>query len=238
MRSPPGRICFSIANNQPTHTDHPQVVEHPQSEHEPHPSSTDTTASSQAISEPANRPDWLKGYSQMVSDRVREGWSPYLVTVMFSQFFGQRAAILQRMRDEVYRIYSTLVTRVHRKPRNASTDELPVLIGAFDLPVNKRDRFSAPLVHCNGGLHFHAVVLVPPTSRLRSPLDRHFAENEELYRGGRRSVLRVDVQPVVDGHDRVVDYVLKTVLKGRLAYDDGMLVLPRARSELGRPVSA
>ena len=238
MRSPPGRICFSIANNQPAHTDQPgpQVEECVKQEHEPHRVSADTTASNPVIL--AIKPDWLKGYSQMVTDRVRDSWSPYLVTILFTQFFGQKAAVLQRMKDEVERIYSTLVTRVHRKPRNASSDELPVFLGAFDLPVHKRDQTSAPLVLCNGGLHFHAVVLMPPTSRLRAPLDDHFEEHGELYRGPRKSVLRIDVRPVVDGHDRVVDYVFKTVLKGRLAYDDGMLVLPRARSELGRPVSA
>jgi hypothetical protein len=32
--------------------------------------------------------------------------------------------------------------------------------------------------------------------------------------------------------DRVVDYVLKTVIRGRLSHDDAVLVLPRARSEL------
>jgi hypothetical protein len=33
-------------------------------------------------------------------------------------------------------------------------------------------------------------------------------------------------------HERVVDYVLKTVLNGRLSYDEAVLVLPRSRGEL------
>jgi hypothetical protein len=37
---------------------------------------------------------------------------------------------------------------------------------------------------------------------------------------------------VTHDHDRLVDYVLKTVRKRRLAYDEAVLVLPRARSEL------
>ena len=40
------------------------------------------------------------------------------------------------------------------------------------------------------------------------------------------------VEPVVSDHCRVVDYVLKTVLNGRLSYDEAVLVLPRARGEL------
>jgi hypothetical protein len=45
-------------------------------------------------------------------------------------------------------------------------------------------------------------------------------------------VLRVNVRPVVDGHDRVVDYVFKTVLRGRITYDDAIILLPRAQAEL------
>jgi hypothetical protein len=37
---------------------------------------------------------------------------------------------------------------------------------------------------------------------------------------------------VVDGYERVVDYVFKTIIKGRVSYDEGMLVLPRTRDEL------
>jgi hypothetical protein len=106
----------------------------------------------------------------MVTDRVRAGWSCSLVTFLFSQLPGPRTTVISRMKDEVHRIYSTLLTRVHRKPRTASTDELPVLIGAMDLPVHKRDKASGPMVLCNGGLHVHALMLMPPTSRLKGSL--------------------------------------------------------------------
>ena len=69
------------------------------------------------------------------------------------------------MKDEVQRVYSMLLTRVHRKPRTASTDELPVLIGAVDLPVYKHNKASGPMVFCNDGLHVHALMLMPPTTR-------------------------------------------------------------------------
>jgi len=136
------------------------------------------------------------------------------------------------MKDEVHRIYATLLTRVHRKPRKASTDELPVLIGAMDLPVYKRDKASGPMVACNGGLHVHALMLIPPASRFKGSLPDHFREKQEQYVGPGRPALRIDVRPVVEDHRRVVDYVLKTVLNGRLSYDEAVLVLPRARGEL------
>src|SRR2546428_3715729 len=98
---------------------------------------------------------------------MKQGWSCYLVTVLFSQLPGSRSTIVSRMKQEVQRVYSTLITRGHRKPRTASPDELPILIGAVDLPAYKSDRSSAPLVRCNGGLHFHALILMPDRSRLR-----------------------------------------------------------------------
>jgi hypothetical protein len=136
------------------------------------------------------------------------------------------------MRDEVQRLYSTLLTRVHRKPRTASADELPVLIGVIDLPVYKRDRASGPRVLCNGGLHVHALMLMPPASRLKESLADHFRDKRDLYVGPGRSTIRIHVEPVVVDHERVVDYVLKTILNGRLSYDEAVLVLPRSRGEL------
>ena len=118
--------------------------------------------------------DIVDGYTQMVTARVRAGWSCHLVTFLFSQLPGTRSAVIGHMRDEVQRVYSTLLTRVHRKPRTASADELPVLVAAVDLPVYKRDRTSGPMVLCNGGLHVHALMMMPPTSRLKESLADHF----------------------------------------------------------------
>ena len=174
----------------------------------------------------------VDGYTQLVTDRVRAGWSCNLVTFLFSQLPGPRTAVTSRMKDEVHRIYSTLLTRVHRKPRTASTDELPVLIGAMDLPVYKRDKASGPIVLCNGGLHVHALMLMPPASRLKESLADHFRDKRNLYAGSGSSIQRIDVRRVVENHERVVDYVLKTVLNGRLSYDEAVLVLPRSRDEL------
>jgi hypothetical protein len=88
------------------------------------------------------------------------------------------------------------------------------------------------MVLCNGGPHVHALMLMPPTSRLKGSLADHFREKREQYVGSGRSALRIDVRPVTHDHRRVVDYVFKTVLNGRLAYDEAVLVLPRSRTEL------
>ena len=176
--------------------------------------------------------DLVDGYTQLVTDRVRSGWSCNLVTFLFSQLPGPRSAVINRMKDEVHRIYSTLLTRVHRKPRTASTDELPVLIAVLDLPVHKHNKLSGPMVLCNGGLHVHALMLMPPTSRLKESLADHLRDKHNLYAGSGSSIQRIDVRRVVENHEQVVDYVLKTVLNGRLSYDEAVLVLPRSRDEL------
>lgn len=234
------RIWFTVPNNnQVDHCSH--SIDHSQ---------TDDTQPTNKLSEahkelkPIHQPsgyrryrsqsqmDLVDGYSRLVTDRIHAGWSCHLVTILFSRFPGPRDAVIDRMKDEVQRVYSTLVTRVHRKPRRASTDELPVLVGAADLPVYKRDRSSAPKVFCNGGIHFHALVLIPSASRLKESLPDHFDRNSGLYAGSRNSIRRIDVRPVIEDHGRVVDYVLKTTLNGRLSYDEAVLVLPRARGEL------
>jgi hypothetical protein len=169
----------------------------------------------------------------MVTDRVRAGWSCYLVTFLFDQLPGSRAAVINQMKDRVQRVYSRLVTRVNRKPKNASPDELPVLIGLADLPVDKRDRSSLHNARCNDGIHFHALVLLPPTSRLKESLVDHFRQNQEVYACPGMSIQRIHAEAVNGDHERVVDYALKTVRRRRLSYEDAVLVLPRCRSELG-----
>jgi hypothetical protein len=174
----------------------------------------------------------VDGYAQLVIDRVDCGWSCHLMTFPFSQLPGPRGAVIQAMRDELHRVYSTFVTRTNRRPRTASPDELPILIGTADLQVYKRDPTSSPLILCNGGLHFHGLLLVPPTSRLGLPVAEHFRDYRDMYLGKRRLIRELDVRPVTETHECVVDYVFKTILRGRVSYDEGILLLPRAHDEL------
>jgi hypothetical protein len=175
----------------------------------------------------------VAGFTQMVTDRVNDGWSCHLMTFPFAQLPGARGAVIQAMKDEIQRVYSTFVTRTNRKPRTASPDELPFLIGAADLQVYKRNPTSSPLIVCNGGLHFHALLLVPPDTRLELPVDEHFRDRQDMYLGRRRLITKLDVRPVTETHERAVDYLFKTILRGRVSYDDGILLLPRTRDELG-----
>jgi len=174
----------------------------------------------------------VDGFTHMVIDRVNGDWSCHLMTFPFSELPGPRGAVIQAMKDELQRVYSTFVTRTNRKPRTASPDELPILIGTADLQVYKRNPTSSPLILCNGGLHFHALLLVPPYTRLDVPVEQHFRDYRDMYLGKRRLIRGLDVRPVTETHERVVDYVFKTILRGRVSYDEGILLLPRAHDEL------
>ena len=88
------------------------------------------------------------------------------------------------------------------------------------------------MVPCNDGLHFHALVIMPPSSRLNGSLADHFEANADMYAGPRHSIQRIDVRPVTHGYNRVVDYVFKTVLNRRLTYDEAVFILPRTQAEL------
>jgi hypothetical protein len=130
-RKPP--IRFPASNNRYLHNLINEQTAHPNNQRTSIQSDYWSPIGSQA------KANLVDGYTHLVTDRVRAGWSCNLVTFLFSQLPGPRTAVISRMKDEVHRIYSTLLTRVHRKPRMASTDELPVLIGAMDLPVYKRE---------------------------------------------------------------------------------------------------
>ena len=223
-------------NNQPLHrtTNEPVIGNPPARNRDNKPSVHYDSLSKIPTGRPLNGPrnQLVDGYTQLVTERIRNGWSCHLLTFLFPQLPGPRTAVINQMKDQLQRVYSMFVTRVHRKPRTADIDELPILISAADLPVHKHNRSSAPAVTCNGGLHFHAIILIPRTSRLKESLADHFSRYQSMYTRSGNLIQHIHVRPVVENYGRVIDYVLKTISKGRVGYDEGVLVLPRVKAEL------
>lgn len=175
--------------------------------------------------------DVLAGYKQLVVDRVREGWHPYLATLMYAPLRGKPQAVIAQMHDEAERVYRIFLPRVVRKPLSSNAlGRLPILIAGPDGPVGKSDK-PLTTVAVNQGIHIHGVLLVPPVSRLPLPADEHFRRQQALYVRDQSRLRRVDVRRVDDDVGRVVDYALKGVKRGRFQVDD-ILVLPRATAEL------
>jgi len=229
-------IWLHIAKHQQPNPDHGDQGNDDHPPRGPNRHIQSSTGETSILPAQAHRPhqDIVNGFTRMVTDKLADGWSAYLVTVAFRHLPGQRHGVLNRMKDEVTRLYSTLVTRVHRKPKTAPTDELPVLVALADLPVFKWDRAKSP-TSCNDGLHFHAILMLPAASRLREPLIEHFRSNADLYAGPRKLVDQIHVVQVTHDPHRVVDYVFKSVLSRRIPYDEAILVLPRTRRELDAP---
>ena len=173
-----------------------------------------------------------KDYSELVIDKVKLGFSCHLMTFLFPKLPTPQPAILPTMKEQVERVYATFATRVTHRPRSAPADTLPILVGAFDLPVYKKNKASAPDAKLNGGLHFHGLMLVPRHSRLKQSVIDHFRQYEALYTRSGQLIQTIDVRPVVDGHRRLVDYLFKTIKAGKISLDEGLLILPRTRSEM------
>ena len=69
---------------------------------------------------------------------------------------GVDKAALNKMMDEVERVYSTFITRVVRNPNSEYQKESrPILVAAPDRPVLKNEKQELRDVKINGGVHMH-----------------------------------------------------------------------------------
>jgi hypothetical protein len=179
-----------------------------------------------------NRRRHVAGLVNLIEGRITQGWSPSFLTFQFEQLPGKAGAILHQMRTEIETIYRKLVCRVQRFPTTRlGSLNVPMLFSCADLPVPKHKKRTLAEVAVNGGLHHHGIVLLPPTSRLRTDLAAHFARDQERYLAGSR-LSSIFAEPIEDNLEKIVGYAFKGLVSGRLPYDDAFLVLPRSLSEL------
>jgi hypothetical protein len=177
----------------------------------------------------------LDGYERLALERVRAGWRPLLLSMLFGPLPGRPQGQLIQMFDDVDRVYRTFLPRFLVARRNLGLrpiDELPLLIVAPDLPVGKRDKPLADVV-VNDGLHLHGVMLVPPRSRLSCSVEQHFREEQGLYVRDRSRLRKLDVRPIDGAVDVAVSYILKSLRRRRFGLDE-LLILPRALAEMRR----
>jgi hypothetical protein len=179
-----------------------------------------------------NIPDIIAGYNQMVESYERKGWSGTLLTFTYNQMRGTRRTVLAEMQDEVERVYTLLLTRIIRDPRNPENRSiLPFLLGVPDYPVHKHQKVLLKDFLVNGGLHIHAPMYVPPESRLKVGLDEHIADNREFYVSQSGRLAYLDATDIDRTPWKLVDYVFKSLKRGRISPED-IIILPKAASEL------
>lgn len=169
-------------------------------------------------------------WGDYIEAHINDGWKPYLLSFMFELLPGGQAIKMSQMARYLEQAYGIFVTRVVRKPKTeAARGSAPIWLCAPDFPCFKRKKHSLRDILVNDGLHYHAILLLPPWSRL-SDVDMHFERLRSVYR--QRALLdRVDVEPIIDRFRYVFGYGYKSILKMHFDVGDHF-VLPRALKEL------
>lgn len=181
---------------------------------------------------------YTAGYGAIAQNLVAEGWSPYLLVLKFHHLGGRRDAVLGQMHGAATRAHAQLCNWMWRNYRAPSRHALlPRWILVPDYPVVKATKLSARSALRedvpNGGLHLQGVAVLPPHSRLKEPLDEHFAAAKARYcpRGGPLRSLTATL--ITSNVPYVNDYNFKALPRGRASLDE-VLLLPPSSAELGR----
>jgi hypothetical protein len=173
----------------------------------------------------------IKAFKEMIERRIeRDGWNGYLLSFMFHPVPGAAKTKLQIMNEALYRFYATFLTRVVRNPNSIfQLSQRPLLIVAPDYPVREHQKQKLSDVTVNDGLHMHGLLVVPWECRLKTDVVTHVQEHDALYR--KAPLRRIDLQPIEERVGFVVDYVFKSVKRGRVSWDD-VILLPKSSSEI------
>ncbi len=179
-------------------------------------------------------PNRLKAYGRWIEEYVLDGWNAYLVNYMFRHIHGSPKYRFGVMRNEVERVYSTMVTRVVRKPTSPEyMDNLPWFIGCEDKPVQKRVKSWLRDVRINDGSHINGVFLFPFKSRLRKhPIDL-IGDNQKYYIPEGGPLLRINFTSLRVTINKAADYTFKAIKRGWVSEDD-IIVLPKSSTEMTR----
>ncbi|MGH1569379.1 hypothetical protein ACRAWG_00365 [Methylobacterium sp. P31] len=182
----------------------------------------------------------IEGLSKIIRRCSQNGWSVSLFTMMPDRISRDQRLIHPLVHGPVTRTFIRLITRVVRRPNSRfgmGKKPIPILIGAADLPVPKRrtDKGAGTDPDVDGGLHFHGLLAIPPDSRLRDQsVGEHFTKCDGVYRQG-GGIARIHIAPVDPNTiGDVMQYCCKTICRGTLGFDESIVVLPRAPSELSR----
>ncbi len=184
----------------------------------------------------ATSPRWTKKQATKWVDEYHDlEWQPYLVTFMFHHIQGPTHEKIRQMHKELSRFYGKLASWVVRDPKSPKFAHLlPRGVFLPDGPCYKREKLGLTEATMNDGIHFHGIILVPTRSRLKVPFLKHLREKRKTYARG--NIARIHAEPIWDHHQFVADYAGKAVKRGRVSYDD-VLVLPRTGKELQRDMS-
>ncbi|MER9546453.1 hypothetical protein NKI72_31240 [Mesorhizobium sp. M0437] len=176
--------------------------------------------------------DLTFGYTLMVQERVDCGWEPTLLTFQFNHLNGSPATVDIEMRKTVEKVFSQILTRCFKKPKNVPIHKMPLWICTPDYPVFKYDKDNFRDIVNNDGRHIHVIAVMPPDTGITQTLDDHFTNEQQRYSGyAPRPLWCLDSQPITHDLSFVVDYGTKGIKTPRVGAD-AMFVLPRTHSEM------
>src|SRR5580700_5349887 len=110
------------------------------------------------------RVESIAAYADWGDHLKAQGWTGYLVTIMFQQLSGSPQAIIGQMRRIIEtQLYRALCMQSERHPgRPGRFQWLPRAWLWFDLPVAKDEKQRLVDVTRNGGLHVHGLIFMAP----------------------------------------------------------------------------
>jgi hypothetical protein len=172
----------------------------------------------------------MEHMSRWATEYTELEWTPYHVIIMFRHISGSEQEKIRQMHKDISSFYGKLASWVVRDPESPKNAHLLLRAVFFpDGPYYTGRKKGLSEVTINDGLHFHGLLLVPARSRLKVPFLQHLRDKKRIY--NRRNILMYYATPIRDHHQFVADYAGKAVKRGRLSYDD-VLVLPRTGKEL------
>ena len=180
----------------------------------------------------SDRQQHVAGLSQIIPQRINQGWLAYLLTIEFRKLPGSPKAIMEQMLKQTETFYSKLVTRFHRRPTSRQAyPNLPILLASADLPVPKHAKRKIADVKINDGFHVQGLLAIPPRSRLKIDFQVHLMLDDDRYRHGSQ-ISSIFTKPITQTPEHAGGYIFKAFESGRLDYNEATLFLPRVRSEI------
>lgn len=167
-----------------------------------------------------SRQQLIDAYCQLLNGYIERGWDAYLVSFMFHQLPGGEKARLEQMKRNVTRVKEVLTTRIVRFPKSAAGSlRKPIFLGMPDLPVPKKRKTKILDYTINDGLHYQAILAVPPKNRLKTSLPEHFKIHHRLYLGD-EGLRTIQLEPLVETPKKAVRYTLKSLKRHRFDEDE------------------
>jgi hypothetical protein len=188
----------------------------------------------------AQRINQINAYCTMVKDRLNQGWTGSILTLMFNHLRGSPDSVRLQMRETAQQVYSAILKKMVRRPRSPGAVR-PLLIGCPDFPVFKHHQKQLLCdIRPNDGLHWNGILLAPPDSRLKTSVAQYFTEKQQQFVADNlrqyfsddcRVLIRVHTEPFDPADvDDVTGYVLKSLKNFRTSHDD-ISVFPLSRVE-------